>query len=255
MLEVARVARARGASLLVLTNKPEGAFAKIATGVLRLRTDSEGSSTTVCEQAAMSYLGVLAARIFKKHQPQFEVLEEELRRLASEIEGALVRMSDAVSPMASELAAFKRVCVLGGGFYYSTALQAEYLFRRLGNSARAADPMELDSLDSLDQNGVFLVVSGSRCRARKRLHTLLKQAVNSRARIISITDSNDRETTEMSALSVLLPNLSEMVGAVLTSVLIHWLTCQKACHMSSTGQCKPGDAAVGRGLASPEVSF
>src|SRR5271167_291157 len=53
ILEVARAAKARGASLLVLTNKPESPLARMAGGILRLRTETEGSGAAVCEQAAM----------------------------------------------------------------------------------------------------------------------------------------------------------------------------------------------------------
>src|SRR6516162_6439097 len=41
--EVARAARTRGATLLILTNKLESPLAGVTGGVLRLRTDSEGS--------------------------------------------------------------------------------------------------------------------------------------------------------------------------------------------------------------------
>jgi DNA-binding MurR/RpiR family transcriptional regulator len=253
ILEVARAARARGASLLVLTNQPESALTEIAGGVLRLRTDSEGSGATVCEQTAMSYLGLLAARIFKKHQPQLEVLEEEFRRLPGETEAVLHQMSDAVRSFASQLAAFRRVYVLGGGFYHPSALQAEHLFQELGGSAQALDPTELGCWDFPAQDAVLLAVSGSRCRVKKRIHEVLKRAGNSGVKVVSITDSNDRELTELSALAVLLPSLTEMVGAVLASVLIHCLGYQTACNIERTGEGKPRARAFGRGSGAPMV--
>ena len=232
VLEVARAARARGATLLVLTNRPETTVAKMAAGILRLRTDSQGSGVAACEQAVMSYLGLIAARIFKKHQPQFEVLEKEFRGLPGAIEWVLRQMSDAVSSLASELTAFRRVYVVGGGFYYPSALQAEHLLRELGSDAQALDPTEFAdrSLALLERNSVLVAISGSRCRVKKSMHEALKRVSNSGVKVLAITDSNDRELTELSMLAVLLPSLTEVTGAVLTSVLIHCVAYQMGCH-------------------------
>lgn len=226
--EVARAARARGASFLILTNKPESPLARIADGVLRLRTDSEGSGAVVCEQAAISYLGLIAARIFRKHQPPFEVVAEEFRKLPGEIEWMLNQMSDAVGSFASELVASRRVYVLGGGFYHPSALQGEHLFREVGREAQALDSAESASLDRLDRDSVVLAISGSRCRVKSAIHEALQRIGKSGVKILAITDSNDRELTEISALAMLLPNLSEMVGAVVASVLIHCVAYQMA---------------------------
>jgi DNA-binding MurR/RpiR family transcriptional regulator len=176
----------------------------------------------------MSYLGLIAARIFTKHQPRFEVLAEEFRKLPGEIEWMLHQMSDAVGSFASELVASRRVYVLGGGFYHPSALQAENLFREVGSGAQALDSPESGSLDRLDRDSVVLAISGSRCRVKNGIHEALKRIGKSGVKILSITDSNDRELTEISALAMLLPNLSEMAGAVAASALIHCVAYQMA---------------------------
>jgi DNA-binding MurR/RpiR family transcriptional regulator len=234
--EVARAARARGATLLVLTNKPESPLAGMAGGVVRLRTDSEGNGARVCEQAAISYLGLSAARIFRRHQAQFEVLAEEFRKLPAELEWMLHQMSDAVSSFASELAVSRRVYVLGGGFYYPSALQAEHLFQELGGCAQALDPIESGSLDRLDRESVVLAISGSRCRVKNRIREALQRIGNSGVKILSITDSNDRELTGISTLAMQLPHLTEMVGAVVANFLIHCVAYQMACR-TRQGSC------------------
>jgi len=148
----------------------------------------------------------------------------------------LHQISDAVSSFASELAASRRVYVLGGGFYHPSALQAEHLFRELGSCAQALDPTESGSLDRLERNSVLLAVSGSRCRVKNSIHEALKRTSHSGVKILSITDSNDRELTGISALAVLLPTLSEMVGAVVASSLIHYVAYQMACR-TREGSC------------------
>jgi glucosamine--fructose-6-phosphate aminotransferase (isomerizing) len=243
VLEVARAAKARGASLLVLTNKPETTVARMAEGVLRMRIDSQGSAAAVCEQAVMSYLGLIAARIFKKRRAQFDVLEKEFQRLPGAIEWVLHQMSDAVSSLASELTAFRKVHVLGGGFYYPSALQAEHLLRELGSCAQALDPTEFGdrSLDLLDPSSVLVAISSSRCRLKKAIHEVSQRVSKSGRKVLGITDSNDRELTELSTLTVLLPNLTEVTAAVLASVLMHCVTYQMSLHGRRAGQgASPG---------------
>jgi glucosamine--fructose-6-phosphate aminotransferase (isomerizing) len=237
VLDVARSARVRGASLLVVTAKPETTVAKMAGGVLRLRTDSQGSGAAVCEQAVMGYLALVAARIFRKHQPQFEVLGKEFGGLPGAIEWVLHQMSDAVNSLASELTAFRRVYILGGGFYYPSALQAEHLFRELGGDAKALDPVELGtrSMDLHNGDSVLVAISGSRCRLRKGIHEALERVSHSGVKILAITDNNDRELTQLSQVAVLLPNLTEMIGAVLASAVIHCVAYQMACHSKCAG--------------------
>jgi DNA-binding MurR/RpiR family transcriptional regulator len=230
--EVARAARVRGATFLILTSKPESPLAGLANGVLPLRTDNEGNEAEVCEQAAMSYLGLSAARVFRRHQAQFEVLAEEFSKLPGVMEWMLHQMSDAVSSFASELAACRRVYVLGGGFYHSSALQAEQLFREVGRCVQALDPAESSFLDRLDRDSVVLAISGSRCRVKNGIHEALKRIGNSGVKILSITDRNDRELTGISRLAMQLPNLTEMVGAVVSSFLIHCVAYQMACARS-----------------------
>jgi glutamine---fructose-6-phosphate transaminase (isomerizing) len=233
--EVARSARERGATLLILTNKPESPVAGIASGVFRLRTESEGSGAGVCEQAAMSYLGLSAARVFRKHQAQFEVMAEEFRRLPEVIEWMLHQMSDAVTSVVSELATSRRVYVIGGGFYHPSALQAEHLFREVGLCVQALDPAESGFVDRPDRDSVVLVISSSRCRVKNGIQAALKRIRDSGVRILSITDSNDRDLNGISALAMQLPNLTEMVGAVAASFLIHCVAYQMACRTRQGG--------------------
>lgn len=223
LVEVARAATARGASLLALTSKPESALAKLAGGVFRLRTDAEGSPAMVCEQAVMSYLGLLAARIFRKHQPQFDLLEQEFRDLPERMEWALAQMPDAIRSLAVALLEHRRVWVLGGGFYFPSALQAADLFRRLGIDARALDMAELGDRgeEVADRDAAVLTLSGSRCRLKKDLHEVLRHARQSKIKVFAVTDSNDAELVAACDLTLLLPCLAEPIGAILAGFLIH----------------------------------
>jgi DNA-binding MurR/RpiR family transcriptional regulator len=217
----------------------------MAGGILRLRINNEGGGAGVCEQAAMSYLGLSAARVFRKHHAQFEVLADEFRKLPEETERMLHQMSDAVSSFASELAASPTVYVLGGGFYHPCALQAENLLREFGSRAKVLDPAESVAFDSLDRDSVVLAISGSRCRVKNVIHEALRRIGKSGVKILSLTDSNDRELTGISSLAMLLPNLSEMVGAVAASFLMHCVAHKMACRtgggsrIASQGKGRP----------------
>lgn len=233
-LEAARAASARGANLLALTNNPNSALAKMAGGVFLLRVgenETSGIKTMVCEQAAMSYISLVAARIFKRHHAQLDVLEEEFQKLAQQVDWVFTQMRDAVRSFASQLKAFKKLCVVGGGFYHPTALQGALQIEKLARvRAEGFDPQQFRKgpLEILAEDCAVILVSGSRCRIKKDIYSILTKAGESRLRVLSVTDRNDRELAHRSTLSVLLPPLTEMVGSVLAHALLQWVAYEMA---------------------------
>ncbi len=233
-LEAARAASARGANLLALTNNPRSALAQMAGGVFLLRAgenDTPGIKTMVCEQAAMGYIGLVAARIFKRHHRQFDVLEEEFQKLPHHADWILTQMRDAVRSFASELKAFKKLCVVGGGFYHPTALQGALQIKKLARvHADGFDPPQFRGgpLEILAQDCAVILVSGSRCRIKKDIYSISTRVAESGLKIFSVTDTNDRELADRSTLAVLLPTLAEMVGSVLAHALLQWVAYEMA---------------------------
>ena len=232
-LETARAARARGAVLLGLTNNPTSSLAALADGVFLIRAGAEPwpeIKTCVCLHAAISYIGLVAAQTLKRHHPLLDGLEEEFATLPGHAEWVLTQLADAVRSFASALKVFRRLCVVGGGFYHPVALQCARLLRQLaGIHTEGLAPVEPDtSLETMDREVGIIFLSGSRCRASKKVRELAAAMRKAAGNIFSVTDGNDRELVDRSMLAVLLPTLSEMVGSVLTLVLLGWVAYQTA---------------------------
>ena len=68
-----------------------------------------------------------------------------------------------------------------------------------------------------------MIVSGSRLRIKRLVHQAAGQITAKGARLISLTDTNDRELVERSEIAILLPPLSEVGGSLLTLALLEFL--------------------------------
>jgi DNA-binding MurR/RpiR family transcriptional regulator len=65
-----------------------------------------------------------------------------------------------------------------------------------------------------------MFVSSSRLRVARLMHQAAMQVKVKGARLISLTDSNDRELVDRSEIAILLPPLSEVGGSMLALALL-----------------------------------
>lgn len=233
-LETARLARSLGATVLALTHDPVSPLAQMADGVFLLRLGEEagaGVKALISAQTALGYISFVAARTLKRHHPQLDVLEQEFEKLPGHVEWVLSQMPDAVRSLASELKGLPRLRLVGAGFYHAAALAGALLMTRLaGLEAEGFESSEFRSvvLPGLEREAGVAFLSGSRCRLKREVHRAAAQARIAAARIISVTDGNDRELADRSTLAVLLPILTEMVGSTLALTLLAWVAAQVA---------------------------
>ena len=234
-LSVAQAAQSRGAKVLALTAKPESPLARSADGLLLFRRFDQqeaGMMSLVCQHAAVGCLALVAAQALKRPQPFQESVAAEFDKLAGHIEWVLTQLTDVVRSLVNELKGLRVLDVVGAGFYHPTALLAAYLFRNLsGIHAQGWEASDFISEfgDKLERDALVVCLSGSRGRLKKVVHQAAAQAKAAGARVVSITDANDRELSARSALSVLLPSLTEVVGASLMLALLEWVIYQTAC--------------------------
>jgi glucosamine--fructose-6-phosphate aminotransferase (isomerizing) len=234
ILEVAEMARGRGATVLALASNAQGGLAQMADGVFLVRAGEEGGAgakLALCQQAAASYLGLVAARVLKRHQPPLEAMEADFEKLPAHVEWVLTQLTDAAQSFAAQLRGLRGLCAVGGGFYHPAALQWAWLVRKLtGIDARGFEVAEFlhGPLARLEREAAVIVVSGSRCRAKKYIHQLVERLRKAKLRIFSVSDANDPEVSRHSELAVLLPVLSEVAGATLALAVLDWVAYQAA---------------------------
>jgi glucosamine--fructose-6-phosphate aminotransferase (isomerizing) len=231
-LELLRVARKHGSTLVVLTNTPDSPLAKIADQVLLVRAEGEGDvpATTVCLHAALNYLALAAARLLKRHESQWDSLEREFERLPAQVDWVLTQLPVAVRSMAAEVMRFPRLRIVGGGFYHFPAWRAARRLRVLaGLSAEGTEASEFSSgQGEVRHDDAVLFLSGSRAKINRITHRSAAEARVKGARVLSITDSQDRELVERSDLGIMVPTLMEAAGCTLSLSLVELLAVEAA---------------------------
>jgi glucosamine 6-phosphate synthetase-like amidotransferase/phosphosugar isomerase protein len=160
------------------------------------------------------------------------------------VEWIQTQLGDAAKALAGELRNQRELAVVGGGFYYPLALEVAGMMRKLTHlPAEGKDAAVLlgDDLWAGPESSAAIFLSGSHCRVKKKVYAMLKDVKRARERAYAVTDGNDRELTRAAKLSILLPELSEMTGSILSLALMQWV----AYHMtrnSAREENRPGAA-------------
>jgi len=231
-LAAARAAQGRKAVLLAITNNPASTLAQMADMVFLLRAGKAGVAnfqTVLCQQAVMGFISLVTARTLKRHHDQFDVLEREFTKLPAHVEWTHVQLVGAMRALAAEVKNATSLSVVGGGFYHPVALQSALLLNETARlPARGFDEggFHEGEFSSAPGDSTLLILSGSHCRAKKKIHALAARARKTVTKTLAITDGNDRELQNSSTLSVLLPELTEMVGSTLALAAVQFVAFQ-----------------------------
>lgn len=232
-LETARLARSRGAVPLALTRQAKSPLAKACEGVFLTRDEGSEESTAgaVCQIAALSSVALTVARLLKHASAGLELLEDELKGLPEQLEWSFTQLWDALRSLAQELRALDRFWLVGGGLYHPVVARTAWrlsAFAEIHGVGIEASDFVSGPLPHLNPGEAALFVSGSRLRARRLVHQAAVQMKVRGAKLISITDSNDRELASRSEIAILLPRLSEVGGSMLALALLGLLATPEA---------------------------
>jgi glucosamine--fructose-6-phosphate aminotransferase (isomerizing) len=224
-------ARERGCILVVLTNTPDSPLAKIADHVFftRAEVDAASPAMAVCTHAALNFLAFEAARILKRPEPQWKLMQEELDQLPEKIDWVFTQLPSVVRSMAAEMVRPPRLRIVGGGFNHYPAWQGAWRLRSLASPQVEA----VEASEFLNEHAYFarsgetvLLLSGSHSKMKKVVHRGAAQARMNGARVLCLTDSNDQELVAGSDLGILVPSLSEMPASILTLFMLEWLAME-----------------------------
>ncbi|MGH9397062.1 MAG: SIS domain-containing protein [Terriglobia bacterium] len=234
LVEVVQQASRRGASALALTANPESRLAQTARAILPLPGVPSGLAPLVgplVEQMALFEIAAVAARIFNPRNPHVEALETEFEKLPERIPWMRIHLIDPIRSCALQLKGSRRLLLVGGNFYYPVATQAVALARLV--TPRIIEAVEIESAAEfhpavLGAADAFLLLSSSRCRGKKAVHALATKLKKSAAKVLAVTDGNDHDLINHSEFSVLMPDLPEVSGSLLTMVFLQWLILECA---------------------------
>jgi glucosamine--fructose-6-phosphate aminotransferase (isomerizing) len=243
-LEVVRIARSRGAALLALTRNPEGPLARACEGVFLTRDEGaeDSAAAAVCQLAALSSIALIAARVLKHSSAGLELIEDELKRLPGRLEWSFTHLSDALRSLAQELQALDRFWLVGGGLYHPVVVRGARRLSAFGGiHGEGIEVSEFcsDPLLHLRRGDVAMFVSGSRLRIKREVHQAAAQIKVKGARLVTLTDTNDRELVDRSEIAILVPPLSEVGGSILALTLLELLAIVVARNVDRNQAAKP----------------
>jgi DNA-binding MurR/RpiR family transcriptional regulator len=224
--ELARHAQDRGCALAVLTHTPESPLVKFADQVFLtgVEGDADSPAAAVCMHAALNLLAFEAMRMLKKPQPWWEAVQKDFDLLPEKLDWVFTQLPSIVRTAAAELARAPRLRVLGGGFYHYPAWQAAWRMRSLDSAhVWAVEAAEFLDAHVAGRDDMLLLLSGSHSKMKKVLHRCAAQARVKGARVLSLTDSNDRDLAEGSDLGIFIPPLLEAPSSTLTLFVLEWL--------------------------------
>lgn len=229
--ELATLARQRDCTVVALTPDPDHAIAKLADHVFLIRAegDADSPAVTVCLHAALNALALEAARALKRPEPVWEEIEQEFAQLPEKLEWVFTQLSSGVRSLAREFAQLPRLGIVGAGFYQYPAWQAAWRLQPLpGPRVEHLEASEFLSAhaDLTRPGDALLFLSGSRSKLKKLLHRGAAQARTNGARVLSLTDGNDRELCDASDLGVLVPALLDAPSSTLMLFMLEWLAME-----------------------------
>jgi glucosamine 6-phosphate synthetase-like amidotransferase/phosphosugar isomerase protein len=229
-LEAAQAVRKRGAQVLALTSHEEGPLTRLAGQRFLLPATgsaSEGALAGAClEHAVLSYVALVAARLFKRPGSTIEKIEKDWEGLPRHLEWIANQLGAAVASLATDLKSFAKVFLVGGGFYHPAAARAVALRERGSRPpAHGFDLAEFASMGfgALDPETAVVLLGGSRCRVKASLGELAGNIRKRRAGAFAVTDSNDRELIRNVGMTLLIPELAELPAAILVLALAGWM--------------------------------
>lgn len=248
-LETVRLARSRGALPLALTRSADGPLAKACEGVFLTRDEGaeDSAAAAVCQLAALSSVALIAARLLKHSVAGLELLEDELKRLPEQLEWSFTQLTDVLRSLGQELRALDRFWLVGGGLYHPVVVRGAPRLSAFGGIHGEGIEMSQfcsGPLSYLRRGEVAMFVSGSRLRIKGMGYHAAAQIKLKGARLISLTDSNDRELVDHSQMAILVPPLSEVGGSMLTLALLELLATPGTRNLERNQAGKPSPGLV-----------
>ena len=228
--ELARSALERGCTVIAVANTPDSPLVKLADYVFLARAegDTESPAVTVCMHAALNFLAFEAMRVLKKPKPWWDLVEKDFDQLPEKLDWVFTQLPSVVRSAAAEVARLPRLRIVGGGFYHYPALQAARRMRFLaGLPVEAIEATEFWSglAHFARRDDAILFLSGSQSKIKKLIHRCAAQARANGARVLSLTDSNDRDLVEGSDLGILIPSFGG-AGMHPQMFMLEWLAME-----------------------------
>lgn len=249
MLAAAQAAAKRGAQVLAVA-RASTPIAEMAKQVFSLPevggAPAAGIAEAVLEHVAVGYLALLASRLVKRPQRSLERLESEWNTIPEHLDSLTSHLVDVVRATAAELRPAPLLFFVGDGYYHAAAERAAGLAQHRGRCPIPGADLarfRCDLLPNLSQGAGVVFLSGSHSRARKAVAELAREAKERGANPVAVTGSNDHDLIHQARFTLLLPDLVDLPGSILSLALAGWVGCELAAPPRQSRPPRPGTVA------------
>ncbi|HEY6290977.1 MAG TPA: SIS domain-containing protein [Terriglobia bacterium] len=236
VVEAVQAARKLGAQVLAVTYE-SSPLCRAADRLFALPdvagAPATGLAEACLEHAAVAYLTLIAARLFKRPNASLDRLEKDWRELPRHLDWIVSQLPAAVRSFAAELRSSRRIYFAGGGLYHPAALRAANLAPR-EDCVLGIDLAGLRSDRALTSDAAVVFLSGSRGRMRKEAADLATALKARGTACVAVTDSNDHDLIRAARLALLLPDLAELPGSILALAVGGWVAREMVQHPRTT---------------------
>ncbi|HTS67382.1 MAG TPA: SIS domain-containing protein [Terriglobia bacterium] len=229
--ELAARAHERGGTVVAMANTMDSPLVKLADHAFLVRAEGAGDSPAIAVSmhAALHLLAFKVTQALKKPKPIWEQVDRDFDLLPGKLEWVFTQLSGVVDSLVEEAAHLPRLCLVGGGFNYYPVRHAAWRMHSLASPrVEEVEATEFSSAAShfARRGDAAFFVSGSHSKLKKTIHRAAAQARAQEVRVLSLTDSNDRELVEGSDLGILVPQLQEAPASTLALFLLEWLAME-----------------------------
>jgi len=229
IIDAARASTRRGAQVVALAHQ-SSPVAEAARQLVSLPqpggAQPSGLPKACLEHVAVGYLALLAARLVKRPQPSLERLEEEWNETPDHLDRLISHLVDVVRASADVVRPAPALFFAGDGYHHAAAERAASLAQGRGVGATHGSDLarfRFDFLPHLGQGAGVVFLSGSRSRGHKAVAQLARETKDQAASVLAVTGSNHRDLISEASLTLLLPDLMELPGSILSLALAGWL--------------------------------
>lgn len=224
-----RIAKDRGAKILIITNRPDSSICKLADSVIPVNAGIEVSvaaTKSYTAQLIMLYLfAIYLCEVKGKHTDMLSEIKQELLTIPSKIEHILNNKSE-IEDMAKSLSHYKDFIYIARGTNLATAQEGALKLKEISYinaTAYPAGELKHGPIAMLDENMPVLAILIPNHITFDKMISNCEEAKARNAKLIALTSSSDVRLEKLFDYIINIPEISEFLSPLVTCVPLQLL--------------------------------
>ncbi|MBD5405715.1 glutamine--fructose-6-phosphate transaminase (isomerizing) [bacterium] len=224
-----RLAKDKGAKILIITNRPDSSICKLADSVIPVNAGIEVSvaaTKSYTAQLIVLYLfAIYLCEVKGKHTDVLREIKQELLTIPSKIEYILNNKSE-IEGMAKSLSNYKDFIYIARGTNLATAQEGALKLKEISYinaTAYPAGELKHGPIAMLDENMPVLAILIPNHITFDKMISNCEEAKARNAKLIALTSSNDERLDKLFDYIIRVPEVSEILSPLITCVPLQLL--------------------------------